>query len=434
MVVTLQPEEWARHSAALRHLARSLLRDRSTADDLVQSTLVTALTRPPRVLSRAWFERVLRNGVADDRRKQARHAAKLAGLEGQIGGGDDAPRAPDTAEIVEQLESFQQLSELLRGLREDYQRVVFMRYFDDLPPQQIAARLGIPTKTVKTRLHRALAELRQRLERKYGPGMRGWGAALLPLAGSLKAAVAVAGTGVGGVSLAAALGAGGFMIKRIVVVVLVLGFGVSGFYLLQNAGDPAGTGLPDLAHPTAALTGLEPSRPEGVAANELDPASAVLTRAAADDGNAESDRPADATFGALVVHAVWPDGDPAADLSLILRLRRVGQPYDPLRRVRTDRAGMARIERLSAGAFTAGVSLPLSLAGAAMPGCFLYTSVDAVVPLANVGGQASWSAPIPNATVLLGARFYTQAFVAAPVANPRGIATSNAACAVIGGR
>ena len=283
MAATLQPEEWARHSAALRHLARSLLRDHSTADDLVQSTLVTALTRPPRVLSRAWFERVLRNGVADHRRNQARHATKLAGLEGRTGGGDDSPRAPDTAEIVEQLESFQQLSQLLRGLREDYQRVVFMRYFDDLSPRQIAARLGIPTKTVKTRLHRALAELRQRLERKYGPGTHGWGAALLPLAGSSKAAVAVAGSGAGGVSLAAALGAGGFMIKRIVLVVLVLGLGVTGFYLLPSAAAPADSGLPDTAH-TADWFDLAPGEDKDIGTLATNPGGSLRLRITREPG------------------------------------------------------------------------------------------------------------------------------------------------------
>jgi hypothetical protein len=59
--------------------------------------------------------------------------------------------------------------------------VVVFRYFDGLLPAQIAAQLGVPLKTVKTRLHRALEMLRARLDAGHGGGRRGWSGLLLPL-------------------------------------------------------------------------------------------------------------------------------------------------------------------------------------------------------------------------------------------------------------
>ncbi len=65
------------------------------------------------------------------------------------------------------------------GLDEPYRLTIVHRYFDDLSPPEIAARLGVPLQTVRTRLKRALAQLRVRLEEPFG---RDRGAMLLALA------------------------------------------------------------------------------------------------------------------------------------------------------------------------------------------------------------------------------------------------------------
>jgi hypothetical protein len=54
-----------------------------------------------------------------------------------------------------------------------------MRFFDDLSPRRIARRLGVPPATVRTRIHRGLAELRRTLGERDPDG---WRLALLPLA------------------------------------------------------------------------------------------------------------------------------------------------------------------------------------------------------------------------------------------------------------
>src|SRR5262249_20820531 len=49
-----------------------------------------------------------------------------------------------------------------------------------LPPRAVARQLGIPVETVRTRLKRAMAQLRARLDRHEGGGRAAWCALLLP--------------------------------------------------------------------------------------------------------------------------------------------------------------------------------------------------------------------------------------------------------------
>ena len=68
----------ARHAGFVRSLARALVADEATADDLVQDVWVRALERPPRHgrQLRAWLARVARNLAANrwrgDERRRAR--------------------------------------------------------------------------------------------------------------------------------------------------------------------------------------------------------------------------------------------------------------------------------------------------------------------------------------------------------------------------
>ncbi|HOX08101.1 MAG TPA: RNA polymerase sigma factor [Planctomycetota bacterium] len=55
------------------------------------------------------------------------------------------------------------LSALVAGLADEFREVVMLRFGEDLPLEEIAVRLGLPLGTVKSRLHRALGQLRERL-------------------------------------------------------------------------------------------------------------------------------------------------------------------------------------------------------------------------------------------------------------------------------
>jgi RNA polymerase sigma-70 factor (ECF subfamily) len=52
----------------------------------------------------------------------------------------------------------------LRPLPADERVVIVLRFWADLPVEEIARRLGVPAGTVKSRLHRALARMREELD------------------------------------------------------------------------------------------------------------------------------------------------------------------------------------------------------------------------------------------------------------------------------
>jgi RNA polymerase sigma-70 factor (ECF subfamily) len=72
-------------------------------------------------------------------------------------GGDDPVHA------LERAERDQRIQQALDALAPDHRTVVVMKEFDALRYEEIGAILGIPVGTVRSRLHRARSELRERL-------------------------------------------------------------------------------------------------------------------------------------------------------------------------------------------------------------------------------------------------------------------------------
>ena len=56
------------------------------------------------------------------------------------------------------------LGEAIATLSPDHQVVVALRYFRDLPIEQIATRLAVPVGTVQSRLHYALKRLQAAID------------------------------------------------------------------------------------------------------------------------------------------------------------------------------------------------------------------------------------------------------------------------------
>ncbi|MEM7263157.1 MAG: carboxypeptidase regulatory-like domain-containing protein, partial [Planctomycetota bacterium] len=95
--------------------------------------------------------------------------------------------------------------EAVLALPEPYREMVVRRYFHGATPTEIAARLDLPVKTVKTRLHRALERLRRELDERYG-SRAAWAVVALPIAKSaVPTAIATKVTG-GSVSILEWLG------------------------------------------------------------------------------------------------------------------------------------------------------------------------------------------------------------------------------------
>ena len=170
-------DELLRHAGFLRALARSLLHDEQRADDVVQATYVAALKGAPagRGALRAWLTGVARNIAKKVRRTEGRHAKRVRAAA-------YAGAAPSAAEVSANIEVSRMLTEAVDALDEPYRATVVLRFFYNLPPREVARTLEVPVETVRTRLRRALEQLRATLDGKYGDDRRAWSLALLPLA------------------------------------------------------------------------------------------------------------------------------------------------------------------------------------------------------------------------------------------------------------
>lgn len=152
----------------VRRLARGIAGSPSRGEDLAQEAWVSMLERPPAegVPLLPWITGVVRNLARQERRSEARRQARERVVAKRV----DAPER----EALERLEAQKAVVEAVRALREPYRSVIVMRYFDGLAPRQIAARTQTPVRTVHTRLTRALACLRERLDREHGSRFSAW--------------------------------------------------------------------------------------------------------------------------------------------------------------------------------------------------------------------------------------------------------------------
>ena len=164
------------HGRFLKRLAASLLRDTARADDVVQEAWLAALRTGPTDAAalRPWLAGVVKNLVRRVRREEGRRAQRE-----QVAARRD--RARPTADIVAQEQTRRDLIGAVLALDEPYRTVMLMRFYDDLPPREIARQLGVNGSTVRTRLRRGIEELRGRLDSRYGD-RRAWSLALIPVA------------------------------------------------------------------------------------------------------------------------------------------------------------------------------------------------------------------------------------------------------------
>ncbi|HET6163419.1 MAG TPA: sigma-70 family RNA polymerase sigma factor [Planctomycetota bacterium] len=170
-------EELLTHRRFVRSLARALVHDEARAEDVEQETWLRALRSPPAFDAgiRAWLKRVVRSAASDANRRDVRREAREASSAG--------PEAqPSAAEIAARLETERRLVEAVGALDEKYRRVVFLRFFEELPPRAIAKKLECPVATVRTQVARALEQLRKKLDEVHGGSRKDWLAAMAPLA------------------------------------------------------------------------------------------------------------------------------------------------------------------------------------------------------------------------------------------------------------
>ncbi|HKV87673.1 MAG TPA: sigma-70 family RNA polymerase sigma factor [Candidatus Dormibacteraeota bacterium] len=135
------------------------------AEDAAQEGFIKAFRALPRFREgadpRPWLLRI----VANEARNRARSASRRHGLELRLVAGfrpGDAAPSPEAAVVA--ADEHQRLMRELSKLGEEDRLVIGCRYLLELDGSATAAALGVPEGTVKSRLSRALARLRVRLE------------------------------------------------------------------------------------------------------------------------------------------------------------------------------------------------------------------------------------------------------------------------------
>ncbi len=145
------------HQPLLVFAARYLGQD-VDAHDAVQETWLAAikglnkLQNPSLFVS--WLFRTLTNKCIDRIRKQQADQRLLR-------------HADITSETSELSNENELLNQAIQELSDQHRTLIMLRFGQELRIGQIAAMLNIPEGTVKSRLHRALARLRELLGDKY---------------------------------------------------------------------------------------------------------------------------------------------------------------------------------------------------------------------------------------------------------------------------
>jgi RNA polymerase sigma factor (sigma-70 family) len=144
-----------RYQSPLYNFYSKLTGDRTLSEDLVQEVFLRILkyrqSYQPGTPFRAWIYQIARNARVDHYRKAHKHIS----FEPEMA---PAVKPKDSAQENEETEL---LHKALMQMPEEKREILLLSRFQELRYDEIAELLGCELGTVKTRIHRAIQELRQ---------------------------------------------------------------------------------------------------------------------------------------------------------------------------------------------------------------------------------------------------------------------------------
>jgi RNA polymerase sigma-70 factor (ECF subfamily) len=141
-------------------IAWNYLHNHASAEEIAQESFLELHRRLDRIESEDHAMRFLRKVAAHrsvDEGRRTRHWPRV---------GLDGVPEPGVMQTQKDPRLGELLAKLVAALPDRARMVVVLRYQEEMEPGEIAEALGIPLGTVKSSLHRALAVLRKRIERK----------------------------------------------------------------------------------------------------------------------------------------------------------------------------------------------------------------------------------------------------------------------------
>ncbi len=153
------------HFDRLYRLAWRLAGNKADAEDLFQELLIRAFGKLDELVNidqpGPWLCRVMYNLFVDDRRRSARRRMHTV-EEGRLAGDGLAglPGPDDPVYDNQRIEALQRLDTALAKLSDEHRLVVLLHDTEGYKLTEIQDLTGLPVGTIKSRLHRARARLR----------------------------------------------------------------------------------------------------------------------------------------------------------------------------------------------------------------------------------------------------------------------------------
>ncbi len=164
-----------RYERPVFSLIYRMVRDRALAEDLSQEAFVRAFnaigTYKTSYKFSNWIFKIANNHTIDHLRKRRLDTVSIHGSP-HAGTAEEAEHSrvvlestdENPQQYVEHRELGGQIEEAIGELREEYRTVILLRHVEGYAYDEIAEIMDLPLGTVKTYLHRARAELKERLE------------------------------------------------------------------------------------------------------------------------------------------------------------------------------------------------------------------------------------------------------------------------------
>ena len=148
-------------SAKLWGVVVRILPRRDIAEDVLQDVYVRIWERavsfdPAKASPITWMATIARNRAIDEVRRKS--MVSIEDTPESLEVEQDAPSPLDNTQMSEDLRRLQQC---LQGLDPERREIVLLAYYNGLSRDELAKRFSHPVATIKTWLHRSLAQLRK---------------------------------------------------------------------------------------------------------------------------------------------------------------------------------------------------------------------------------------------------------------------------------
>jgi len=162
-----------RFHSAVSAIVSGIVDSRESTEDVVQDTFLLAFKALPRLRDvnsfASWLHAIARNRAIRYQQRANRTVPRstLDMFILQESEAFESHPANNPATVLEQEESCREVQDALEQLPEEYQVVLRLRYWSEMPLQRISEFLDIPLSVVKWRTYKGKQLLKQRLERKW---------------------------------------------------------------------------------------------------------------------------------------------------------------------------------------------------------------------------------------------------------------------------